>query len=415
MLLSAGYGKETIEFEIPEGKEIDIVSYCANSDGDDQQNIIKALQHPVGSVPLWQLAQGKKQAVILISDSSRLVPSHVFLPFIVEELIKGGMKEEQIKIVVSLGIHRKQTKEELRQLVGDPIYRSIQVINHSPLPEDCTYVGNTQLGTPIEILTKVVEADLRIATGNMEPHGLAGLSGGVKALVPGVASTRCIEHNHGLSLHWKAQPGDPENPLRRDMEEALKYVDIHFLFNTVVNHRREIVEAVAGHIKLAHRHLADQVKQRFIVPVHKTYDFVIASTGGYPKDTQLYQAVKTLQNAAKITKPGGKILLIAECREMFGNGMFQYWVETVQDHKRIEQMMKQQFVLGAHKIGHIGKVLEQHQVYLYSEMPRASVELVGFESVENLRACVETLAQLGTMAFMPYGALTFPNIKPHST
>lgn len=415
MILSAGYGKQTIKIKIPEGKQLDIVSYQADRSGDDHTHILKALQVPVGSPPLRQLAAGKKQAVILISDSSRLAPSHVFLPFLIEELKNGGMKEDQIEIVVSLGMHRKLTAEELRRLVGDTIYQSIQVSNHSPLPEDCTYLGDTKLGTPIEILTKVVRADLRIATGNIEPHGLAGLSGGVKALVPGVASQRSIEHNHGLSLQWKAQPGDPENPLRKDMEEALQYVPIHFLFNTIVNHRHEIIEAVSGDVISAHRHLAERVRHRFIVPVDKKYDAVIASAGGYPKDMQLYQAVKTLQNAAKITRPGGKILLIAECREMFGNGMFQYWVETVQDYKRIEEMMKQQFVLGAHKIGHIGKVLDQHQVYFFSEMPRASVQLVGFEPVEDIDACVQELAQQGIMAFMPYGALTFPETKESTT
>ncbi len=402
------YGRKTVSFHLPDAKKVTEVSYRKDKIGAEDEQIQRALAHPIGSPRLRELAQGKRSAVILISDMSRLSPSYKFLPMLLEELVQGGLDFSTIKVAVALGMHRKQTEKELCQLVGEQVYSQVEVLNHSALPEDCVHVGTTTLGTPLEIFRPVVEADLRIATGNMEPHGLAGLSGGVKALMPGVCSQRSIQHNHAFSRQWKVQPGEVENPIRKDMEETLQFLPIHFLFNTVVDHQREILEAVAGDVLEAHRHLAEKAKQRFLVPVAQSFDAVIVSAGGHPKDLQLYQAVKTLQNASKLVKPGGKILLIAECKEMFGNGLFQYWVETVQDAARIAQMMEKEFVLGAHKMMHIHEILKQHAVYLFSEIPDSTVELLGFHPVSDLQASVTQWAESESLALMPYGALTFP-------
>lgn len=408
MEFSLGYGKSLVRFEMPPGVDCTEIAYRAERQEDEAALIQQALKQPIGSMPLQTLAAGKRSAVILISDASRLSPSHKFLPLLLDELREGGLSLSQIQVVVALGMHRKQTERELKELVGEAVYDSVQVMNHSALPADCVSLGTTALGTPVEIFRPVAESELRIATGNIEPHGLAGVSGGVKALMPGVSSQRSIQHNHSFSMKWKTHPGDPENPIRKDMEEALQFLPIHFLFNTVVNHRQEILGAAAGDIKEAHRILADQAKKNFLVPIHRKFEAVIASAGGHPKDMQLYQAVKSLQNASKVVKPGGKILLIAECKEMFGNGLFQYWVETVQNPTRITQMMKEEFVLGAHKVTHIEEVLRQHEVYFYSEIPESTIELLGFKPVADLQGCIDQFVQNGSVAVMPYAALTFP-------
>jgi nickel-dependent lactate racemase len=402
-----GYGKETVKFHL--SKEASLISYREEERKNDKEIILGAINEPIGTPRLTQLAQGKTKAVILISDRSRLAPSHTFLPYLLDELEKGGLTLSQVTIVVSLGMHRKQTEDELKELVGVNVWSKVKVINHSAMAEDCVYMGTTSRDTKVEILREVAEADLRIATGNIEPHGLAGMSGGVKALIPGVASCQTIEQNHALSQVHKTVPGQLDNPIHEDMEEAARMVPIHFLFNTIVNHRREILDAVSGDIHEAHRKLAVRAKERFVVSVPRKYDFVIASTGGFPKDLQLYQAVKTLQNASKITKQGGRILLIAKCEEGFGNGQFQFWVETMQDQEKIGAMLKEKFILGAHKVEHISSVLLQHHVGVYSDMPKALIELAGMESITNLQSCVTAYSNLGSIAIMPYGALTFPN------
>lgn len=408
------YGKGHVELKVDFPVPPTLLDYRSDT-GSPADGIVRdALEQPVAGKSLRELAAGSRRAVILISDNTRLCPSRLFLPALLEELNEAGLSDEQIRIVVALGMHRKQTESELIQLAGDEVFRRVAVVNHSALSEDCVFLGTTSSGTPIEINRIVVEADFRIATGNIEPHRLVGVSGGVKALVPGTASKRCIEANHALSQHYKARLGDPDNPVHRDLEEVMQHVPVHFLFNVIANHRRELLEAFAGELVATHRRGLQAARSRFFVNADSKYDIVIASTGGYPKDMQLYQALKTLQNAAAFTKPGGTIILVARCEELFGNGIFQYWIETVQDRNTIMAKLNEQFVLGAHKIGHIEEIVAKYTVYFHTDMPKPLVELAGFIPAPDLNATVRSI-RFGDgceVAVMPHGALTFPMPKP---
>jgi lactate racemase len=411
-MLQLPYGKDEIRVELDPSCRWDTIMYNGRTEGSADSMIRQALEQPIGSPRLQTLAHAKANAVIVISDISRLCPSYLFLPYLLEELNNGGVPDENITIIVALGLHRKQTREELSRLVGPSILQRVRVENHSAVPEDCVSLGSTTLGTPIEVNKKVAEAELLIITGNIEPHALAGMSGGVKAVIPGTASWRCIEKNHSLSQKYPSEPGLVDNVVRRDMEEAARAVPIDFLFNVIVNHRRELIAAVAGHPTLAHQEGIAAARSRFLVPAARAYDLVIASPGGHPKDMQLYQAVKSLVNASKIAVPGGTIVLVAHCEELFGNGIFQYWTEVVQDRARMVRMLKEQFVIGAHKIEHIDKVLSKHRVLLYSCIPRSTVELIGFEPVDNLQEMIPLLIKQSRIgaAVMPYASITFPQV-----
>jgi len=188
-ILNIPYGQQVLNIHLPGSRIPDLVRYREETVKPSTQSILEALRQPIGTPGLKELARGRNQAIVLISDSSRLSPSSVFLPHLLRELNDAGLKDEQITVIVALGMHRKQTEEELQQLVGPDLYRRIKVLNHSALPEDCVRVGRTRQGTPIEINRRVVEADLRIATGNVEPHRLVGISGGVKALIPALNET----------------------------------------------------------------------------------------------------------------------------------------------------------------------------------------------------------------------------------
>lgn len=392
----------------------DILDYDSEAAGPPERIVTDALNRPIAGKPLRELAVGRHRAVILVSDGTRLCPSRLFLPAMLDALNAGGIPDDRIRIVVALGMHRKHTDSELRRLVGEVAYDRVAVVNHSALEEDCVAVGTTSRGTPVELNRLVVEADLRIATGNIEPHRLAGVSGGVKALIPGTASRRCIEANHALSRRFTATLGNPANPIHDDMEEALEFVPIHFLFNVIANHRQELLEAYAGELIATHRRGLVAARSRFMIPVRKQYDIIVASTGGAPKDMQLYQAIKTLQNAAAFTKPGGSIVLLARCEELFGNGILQYWLETIRDRATILRKLNEQFVLGAHKIEHIEQLVSKHTVYLYSDMPEPLVELAGFTPVSDLQRLVEGVIHNKDceVALMPHGALTFPASAP---
>ena len=405
-----------VSFQLPDDLRVDWITYDhgpIKPDEDEKETIRRALAQPIGSQPLKTLTRNKRKAVIIISDITRLCPSRTILPEILKELYDAGLDKNSIRIVVALGMHRKQTEKELEELTGVEVYREIPVLNHSPLVEDCIHMGTTSSGTPIEIFREVVESDLRIAVGNIEPHRLVGMSGGIKALVPGVASQRAIEHNHALSARYPAEVGDIHNRVHRDLLEFLEKVPIHFIINVIADHRQRILAAVAGDVIQAHQRGILKAREIFLLPVEKTYDTVIVSAGGHPKDMQLYQAVKTLQNASEITRTNGTILLIAQCEEGFGSGIFQYWMETIQNRERIVQKLRRQFVLGAHKIEHIHRILQNKRVCLFSGLPRPIVELIGFEYVTDLQQTVDNLIRKGPdrVAILPFGALTFPKVS----
>lgn len=381
-----------------------------------QDRIAQALSQPVGTAKLSALAAGKASAVIIISDGTRLSPSQLLLPPLLQELNEAGIPDTAIDIIIALGMHRKHTPAEIEQLVGAAVYRRLRTHNHSASAEDCILLGTSSSGTPIEINRLAVKADLRIVTGNIEPHALVGTSGGIKALIPGIASQRCIEHNHSLSQHYKAVPGDPNNPIHKDLEEALQFISVDFLLNVVVNHERQVLEAVAGDVISAHRTLISRASSRFLIPVQHTYDLSVVSPGGHPKDLQMYQAIKALRNASTLTRTGGTIIMVAECPEMLGNGTFQLWVDTKKDRQRMVDQLKQHFLLGAHKILHLDEVLSKQRVYLHSAMPRPIVELLGLLPTDNMQQIFDelTTAQGKSVALMPHGSLTYPQL-PIST
>ncbi len=361
--------------------------------------------------------------MILISDGTRLSPSHLFLPLLLDELNAGGIPDERIRVVVALGMHRKHTPEELERLAGPSVCSRVPVLNHSVLEDHCVYLGDTSKGTPVTINRHVVEADLRIATGNIEPHRLVGMSGGIKAVIPGCASRRCIEANHSLSRTHKAVPGSLDNAVHDDLEEAQRFVPIHFLLNVIVNHSRDVIAAAAGSPIPAHRSLLEQAAGIFLVkPKSAPYDFTIVSAGGAPKDLQLYQAVKSLQNAASVTKPGGAILLLAECREHYGNGIMQLWSENACDRDSVLRALEEQFVLGAHKLEHLYRITGSHRVWLHSAMPGSLLQLMGFqtggsclqETVDRILTELHQENRVLRTVVMPYGALTFPRTPESS-
>jgi len=407
------YGKGSIALSLPEN--VDLVTYRAASEeeapGDERSRFARALAAPIGSPPLAELARGRSDAVILISDITRLSPSARFLPALLDALNEGGLPDERIRIVVALGTHRRMTDDELRLLAGEA-YGRVAVENHSCDPADCVDVGTTPAGTRVSINRRVVEADLRIATGNIEPHRLVGVSGGIKALFPGVAAAPSIEQHHALSQSHRAVPGYADNPLHRDLEDAAALCPIHFVFNVVVDAERNVLGIYAGDPSEAHRRGTAFARERFLVPVERRYDIVVASAGGAPKDMQMYQAIKALENAAGFAKTGGVLLLIASCEELYGNGVFQLWAELSGDRARAVERLQRRFVLGAHKLQLLDAVLSKHEVHLLSELPAPIAELLGFRPVEDAQAWVDAYAAAATdrsIAAIPYASLTFPH------
>jgi lactate racemase len=279
---------------------------------------IYSLENPINSLPLHQLAKGAQKIVIIISDATRGVPTHLIFPFVIKELRDAGIGLKQINVVIALGVHRKSTVEEMRNMVGEEYFDKINIFNHDPYNKHhLVNLGETSYGTPLEINKIVFEADFRIIIGKVEPHEFAGFSGGRKSILPGVSSEKTIKINHRpeMIMNVDARPGSLDNNvIHLDMLEAAKLLKIHFSINFVLDSDGETVGLFSGDILSAHQEAVDFVKSFCEVRIKKIPDIII-TTPGYPLNIDFYQSIKPLIALESICKKGTVIILYSSCPE----------------------------------------------------------------------------------------------------
>jgi nickel-dependent lactate racemase len=260
-----------------------------------------------------------------------------------------------------------------------------------------------------------VKADFRVALGTVEPHYFAGYSGGVKSLIPGVCSIETIRQNHALLVDPMARAGVLEgNPVREDLEEGASMVPVDFILNVVLDGDKRVVAAAAGHPIEAHRWACRVVDFLRLTPVQQAADIVVVSAGGYPKDINMYQAQKALDNAAAAVRPGGIILWVAECTEGMGQATFEQWL-VGSSADQILNRIRQNFVLGGHKAAAIARILKQAAVLLVSALPDDLVFLCGMEPYPDINTAMQAaLARVGpdaTVTVIPEGASILPSVR----
>lgn len=368
--------------------------------------ITTALRQPTGCKPLAEMVSPQEKIAIVVSDITRPVPTSKILPPLLEELHSNGVTAENISIVFGLGIHRTMTEEEMALAIGEDILAKYNTVQ----PQKFVSLGETSRGTPIEVCKEVAQSDFIILTGNLEFHYFAGYTGGFKALMPGVSSKAAIEKNHKMMLEPAAAIGVADgNPVREDLEEFGRKFPRTFLLNVLLNTQKEITGVVAGDPVLAHRKGCEILDRSNKVYVEEAADLVIVSPGGFPKDINLYQAQKALENAAKVVKKGGKILLVAELKEGFGEDVFEDWLVNSGSIDEILMRIQEKFVLGGHKAAAIAKVLKENEILLLSTLPDDLVRKIFFTPVNDL-------AQLASDDFdkvyiIPYGSGTLPEVK----
>lgn len=374
--------------------------------------IKRALDEHIGSVGLSELASAKKNAVIIVSDQTRLAPTKVFLPYLVEEIVRGGISRDDITVVVAAGTHRPATAAELMEIVGEDIYNTLECLNSSHESQDCVEVGRTSRGTPVQIFHRVAKGDLKVATGNIEPHWMASFSGGAKALVPGTSSRVTIERNHALSMKGEISRDPNQNTVRADLEEAAALAGLNFVFNVVVDHQGRLIRAFAGHPVQAHRAGCLLAGRIYYIDPGPPADIVVASAGGMPKDQNLYQAVKSLQNAATVVKSGGTVVLAARCPEGYGHQAFRSWVEAGWSEAETLERFSHGFVLGGHKAAVAARATRKCRVHLVSDLPCQVVELLHCHPYQTMqKAVLGALVRVQTnnpdVVIMPHAGLTF--------
>ena len=414
MKLRFGFGAGFQEVEVPEQNLIGELHANEVPVGlTGEAEVRRALENPIGSPRLKNIVHPGETVAIITSDVTRPMPTYKVMPALLDELYAGGVDPKDITLVFALGSHRKQSDEEKRKLAGERAWNEIRCVDSDP--EDCISYGMTSRGTPVDITRVVAEADRRICLGNIEYHYFAGYSGGAKAIMPGVSTRAAIQANHSRMVLPEAKAGALEtNPLRMDIEEAGAMVGIDFIVNVVLSEHKEILRAVAGDAVQAHREGCRFLDTLYRKELKAPADIVLVSQGGAPKDLNLYQTQKALDNAKHAVKDGGVIILIGSCKEGLGERTFEEWMTSAPNAHALIERIGREFRLGGHKAAAIAMVLEKAEVDLVSELDDDFVRSIFLVPQPSAQAALdrafEKLGPDATVLAMPYGGSTLPTV-----
>jgi nickel-dependent lactate racemase len=298
--------------------------------------------------------------------------------------------------------------EEFGQVLSPEILARYRVICHNAYDRDSlVHLGQTRRGTPVWLNQDYAWAELRLVVGNIEPHQFVGFSGGVKSAVIGLGGAETVNHNHAMMTDPQARLGRyDDNPVRQDIEEMGRLIDIHFALNAILNEKKELVSAIAGEPRAVMQQGMPQVRELYQINVSQPFDLIIASPGGHPKDINLYQAQKGLAHAALITKTGGAIVLAAACPEGTGSDKYEQWMEEKTSYQEVfERFQQEGFRVGPHKA----------RVLLLSEMPGGLVQSLLLEPVDSLETALSLvlpeLAPEARIGIMPMANATIPALQ----
>jgi len=381
------YGKEEIQLSLQDKNIIQTLNANKQQALLHPENRLKELLiNPINSPSLKDLVNQKKskKILIIVNDITRPTPYEVILPPLLDELHQIGIKKENIIFVVATGIHRSNSQEEIKEMFGEHIFSAYKFINHDCDDPNSKDLGELKNGNKLWVDPIVSDIDFILTTGVIVPHYFAGFSGGRKSILPGVCGRKTIEANHANMVHPNARAGNLKgNPVHQEMQEAAEKVGVDFNINVVTNEHYEIIEIVAGELLASWQQGVEICKQIYICPIEKKADVVIASAGGYPKDINVYQAQKALDNAYQAVKPGGTIILLAECLEGYGEPVFENWIEEANTQDDIIKRLKIKFVLGGHKAYSIAKLVKEVEVILISSLPPEKVRKLFFIPMEN--------------------------------
>jgi nickel-dependent lactate racemase len=328
--VSLAYGRKGLTVHFPDEAELTVIHKTAPPVLPDPGAAIRqALDKAIGSASLSKLAMDRRSACILICDITRPVPNHLFLRTMVEQLIAGGVPAGEITILIATGLHRPSEGTELEELVGDPwVLSKVRVENHmARVDADHVDLGRTRTrGTPVKIDRRFVQADLRIVTGLVEPHFMAGYSGGRKVVAPGVAHADTIRTFHNarfLEDPLASECNLEGNPLHEEQLEIVRMIGEIYALNTVIDEHRRLAYVSFGEIVASHLGAVAFARQSCEVHLPRRFRTVVTSSAGYPLDKTYYQTIKGMVTPLDILEPGGTLIVASECSEGLGSKEFR--------------------------------------------------------------------------------------------
>ena len=325
MDVELNYGRGTVRVRLPADLDVTVVRKPVMPVlGHPEAAVAQALREPVGAAPLCDEAAGKRSACILICDITRPVPNRLLLQPIIRQLMEAGIEPERILVMVATGLHRPNLGAELAELVGDPwVLETVQVVNHDARDDAAhVHLGTTPHGTSVRLDRRFVEADLKVVTGLVEPHFMAGYSGGRKVIAPGVAHKETITTFH--SSRFMADPRADNcvlegNPLHREQLAIVGMLGRVLAVNTVIDEERRLSFVNFGEVLASHAVAVEFAARYTRVEIPRRFRTVITSAAGYPLDKTYYQTVKGMVAPLDILEPGGDLIILSECSEGMGS------------------------------------------------------------------------------------------------
>jgi len=421
MKVDLAYGKTSLSVSLPDQNRVTVLTHAEPRALDTPElAVLDALERPIGSKSLREMAKGMRNACIAICDITRPVPNKILLPPLLTILESSGVARENITILIATGLHRPSTQDELLELLGHAILDNYRVYDHNARSkEEHRYLGRSSRDIPIEIDRRYCDADFKITVGFIEPHLMAGFSGGRKLIAPGCASIDTIKGLHSPMFIEDAHVCEgsiEDNPLHHHLLEIADIAGHDFTLNVALNPARKITGVFAGDPRQAYKTGIDFVRHSVTSKISNPAHIVVTTAGGYPLDQTYYQAIKGLTAALPVVAEGGMIILAAKCSEGLGSQEFSSlatrfgsvgeFMEWIQSHPvTIDQWQLEE----------CAKVMRKAEVVLVSEgIPKKEKEKLFVKSAESVEDAlaygIERLGASTSIAVVPNGPYTLVDV-----
>ena len=418
MKVRFSFGKSGIDVSIPDSYRTQVIlSQTAHAVGNEPAALCAALDRPIGCAPLTELAAGKQTAAISICDITRPAPNPVTLPPVLERLHAAGIPVEGVTILIATGLHRGATDEEIRTIVGAEIAAKYRVVSHDAKSlAEHRFLGDTSRGTAAYIDERFMAADLHITLGFIEQHLMAGFSGGRKLIAPGLAAQETIKQLHSPRFMREplAREGSiAQNPLHLELLEIARMARHDFMLDVTLTQERNISGVFAGAPIEAHAAGVAFVEQTCLERLEEPVDAVITSAAGYPLDLTFYQIVKGITAAAQMVKPGGRILIVAQCAEGVGSAEFARRLASLRDFRSfLDEIGSAPVEVDQWQLEKLALTGEKYELTFFTPgVTRGQLGFLGESSFSTLEEAVAaTLAGLpddARVAMVPEGPYTF--------
>jgi len=423
MQIKLEYGTTGLTLDVPKGCQAKVVDIKSVEPlADPRQAVVESLEDPIEARPLAELAKGCEAPCIVVSDMTRAVPNKIILPPILDALRSAGIERDRITILIGTGLHRPMTDDEITEMLGEDIVGKYRIVNHFAKDLDTNIrLGETSRGTPIWLDKTYVQSDLRILTGLVEPHVMAGYSGGPKAVGIGLSYYEAIRGLHAPKVMEDecTEAGMMEgNLLQHDFREITAKASPDFIVNVTLNRGMKTTGVFSGEMTQAHQRAIEFIESYSRVEVDRRFDVVVTTNGGAPLDINFYQCIKGMLTAARIVKNRGTIVMAAKCPEGLGSDEFAELMTQFECPKEAMEMLMHPnfFVIDQWGVEMICKAMRQAEVLFYSEgiaeeiLKRCLVTPISSVN-EGLRLALEKHGGQAEVAVIPKGPYIVAEVR----